>query len=871
MRVLCSVVLIALWHLPIILFSQSAINGTIHDAAEKPIPFCNVFLQRDGRLTKLTQTDEEGRYELTPLDSGTYHFSVTSIGYKRHSQELRLGNLPVTMNIILLPDTVVLDQVIVHDQGPILLKGDTVVYDATFFKSGEEIVLADLLKKLPGISVDESGKVKFKGKEVVKVKIEDDDLFENNYQILTKNLSADLVEQVEVLQNYSDNRLFKNIEDSEEVALNLTLKKDRKDQLFGDGRIESNLEQYDGRVNLMSLAKKSKIYFLSTGNNIGSDPGGEAEGLMQSSGRLPGWDTGAEFLVQSAKPLIPEFKKDRYYFNDVLLGSINTVFRPRKNLKVSLHGMGYRDQTEFAQASKSEYYTQADTTDFDELSLTTNQDRLGYVQAMVEYDASEIMNVRYRGRLDAFQGSTPQQNSLNLNSVTKELTSTTEKQDHLLTVSRKISDQSVLSLDLRLISDRKPQHLLVDGNLLTDYFLPISTSDTLDQSNVFESTLWAGQLSWLKRSRIGKLGVKVGYEHFNQRVETNLTSSLSQLSTNNLINRQGKAFVEGYYALSFGNLVITPGVVLQQVATELSDRSASGFTFVNPKVGLRWRFSEKSRLSAVYTLGQTTSTTNQLLPNPILVDYNKVALSDDGFRSFQTRSLLVTYEYGGLISGFNLFANLYHHESPAGYLSNTDLSPNYLVTTMNMFADRKMSSVSLTADQFLKAIKTNLKLAWRGSRAEFVTATEGISVPTESFTHSLDGSLRTGLAGPFNVHGGVSIQASSTASELIDASNYNVLLFLDGYLNAFDRRLNLTAHWERYELASISGQPVFFFVDFNARYTFKKRNGISLLLKGRNLLDETVFAQRYVSSQSVSTSTNRLIPRYLLAGVEFRF
>jgi hypothetical protein len=114
------------------------------------------------------------------------------------------------------------------------------------------------------------------------------------------------------------------------------------------------------------------------------------------------------------------------------------------------------------------------------------------------------------------------------------------------------------------------------------------------------------------------------------------------------------------------------------------------------------------------------------------------------------------------------------------------------------------------------------------------------------------------------------LEMSSTRSGLIDASNFRSLTFVDGYVSGLESRLRLTVHGERYELTSVTGSPVFYFLDFSVWYTLKGRP-LTLTLKGRNLLDESVFGQRFVSSQSVSTSVSQLIPRYVMAGLEFRF
>ena len=148
---------------------------------------------------------------------------------------------------------------------PITIKKDTIVFDAKSFLQGNELVVEDLLKKIPGLNVLTDGTIKIGNQEVEKVMIDGDDFFEKGYKIVTKNMPVNPIDKVEVYQNYSNNKHLKGIENSEKVALNLTLKEDAKRIWFGNifggyGLVSEN--RYEFRANLMNFGKKSKHYFL---------------------------------------------------------------------------------------------------------------------------------------------------------------------------------------------------------------------------------------------------------------------------------------------------------------------------------------------------------------------------------------------------------------------------------------------------------------------------------------------------------------------------------------------------------------------------------------------------------------------------------
>jgi len=853
--------------------SQPMVKGFVHDVEQKPVPFCNVFVERDGVIRQLSTTNERGLFILQPIDTGTFRLVATFLGYKKHAEFIRVLDVPLEVDITLLPDTVLLEQVIVHDEGPIRTKGDTVIYDATFFATGNEAVLGDILKKLPGVTVADDGKVKYRGKEVTKIKVEDDDLFDRNYPILTKNLSADLVEQVEILQNYSDNRLLKNIEDSDEVAINLKLKKDRKQELFGDARGESNFhDRYEARANLISFTKKLKLYALGSANSTGTDPTGDVEDLLQPGtlSRVPGGVISSDYLVPVAKPYIDEFKRDRYFFNQAFFGSLNGVYRPSEKVRLTLNGYQYRDKNNFLRTSRTEYYTPTDTVQFDELAQTDNQERFGLLQAMVEYDASPSMSLRYKFRLNTQNGTVQEYSNLNQNDIREQLASEAVRSDHLLTATRKLSANTAVTLDVRYLSDQRPQTYFVDGNLLNPYFNTTS-SDTLQQSNDLPTTFLGGELNLYTKARIGKYGLRIGFERTEQIVNSRLGSGTSELASNDLATKQKKGYGEGYFAWQVKHFTFTPGIGIQYVDIYVADRQTSPYLFINPRLGVKWQLSTRSRISVVYAISQPTSTASQLTTSPVLKDYNVLSINDNGFRTFPSRSVVASYEMGNWISLFSLSAILYHHEVDADYLVDTNIEPNYLVSTMNQVANRKNSSFTLVLDKFLKPLRSNLKINASYNRSEFTTSTESVAVETVSNNYRGDLSLRSALNGPFNAHVGHILQVAATQNGFINAENYSSLFYVDGYITGFNARLNITLHAERFELLSLDQRPVFHFVDFTARYALSSGQRLTLLLKGRNLLDERTFAQRFVSSQSVATTANQLIPRYVLVGLEFRF
>src|SRR5690606_1138082 len=222
------------------------------------------------------------------------------MGFVKQQQPLNITNdkKEYTFTFILEESNEILEDLVIEIDNPIKLRGDTLIYDAKAFSTGREVVVEDLLKNIPGITVEKDGKIKFEDTEIEKVMVEGDDFFNRGYSILTKNMPNKPLDKVQVLRNYSNNKLLKGVEESNRVALNLTIDDEYKDKIMrsivdlnsialimtirykyqdlwlgdiaaGYGLVSDN--RYEVSGNLMNFSKKYKN-FLSYGlNNVGDD------------------------------------------------------------------------------------------------------------------------------------------------------------------------------------------------------------------------------------------------------------------------------------------------------------------------------------------------------------------------------------------------------------------------------------------------------------------------------------------------------------------------------------------------------------------------------------------------------------------------
>ncbi|MDT8346967.1 MAG: carboxypeptidase-like regulatory domain-containing protein, partial [Flavobacteriaceae bacterium] len=334
--------------------AQSSITGVVKDSSNLGLSYVSITLKNQSdNIIAYTFSDENGNYRLDNIKIGEYSIQASALGYESLNITLAVTEESqlITQNFKLNTKTTDLEEVIIQAERPIRVKKDTVTFKAAAFSDGTEVTVEELLKKIPGLQIDSEGTIKVGNKEIEKLMVDGDDLFEKGYKILSKNMPAHPIDEIEVLKRYSNNHLLKGIEESDKVALNLKLNEDSKRIWFGNMEASyGNDHFYQLKANLMNFGKKNKYYFLTNLNNIGFDATGDINHLIRpfrtaQAGVIGDNENANKLLLLSGG--IPGFRRSRYNFNNAELLSLNAIFNPTEQLKVKTLGFFNWDERDF--------------------------------------------------------------------------------------------------------------------------------------------------------------------------------------------------------------------------------------------------------------------------------------------------------------------------------------------------------------------------------------------------------------------------------------------------------------------------------------------------------------------------------------------
>lgn len=250
------------------------IEGQVIDSAGKPIARASVMLWYETPGDTLrTLTGDTGSFAFTGVKSRPFFIRATHTGFNALERKVEDDGIVINLGSLeLLPAITTLQEVVVTTP-PIQIREDTIEYKADSFKVKPNAMVEDLLKKLPGVSVDKDGNVLAQGKQVTRVKVNGKDFFQGDVKTATRELSADMVDKVQIVDDYGDQATVSGIRDGEpERIMNLQLKKDRNKGAFGRVTAGAGTDQrYQVSGNLNYFNNNKQLSLIGNTNNINAN------------------------------------------------------------------------------------------------------------------------------------------------------------------------------------------------------------------------------------------------------------------------------------------------------------------------------------------------------------------------------------------------------------------------------------------------------------------------------------------------------------------------------------------------------------------------------------------------------------------------
>lgn len=873
---------------------QSVVVGTVRNTDNSVIQGATVrIVDPESRAIKVFgRTDTEGKFRLQVNPSGTFLLIVSSLSHIPDSSDLMLTDqgTKIDREIVLTPQVVKIQEVVVSSRPPITQKKDTTSFDAAYFAQGNERVVEDLLKKIPGVDVAGDGTISVGGREVEKVMIDGDDFFERGYKILTKTMPPQPIDQVQVLERYSNNTLLKDIEDSDRVALNLTLKENAQNVWFGSLSHEQEIEQFnrfDSRFNVMNFSRNAKYYFTGKANNVGNSDLNDIANLLRASRSgepaAVGDDQHVTPFMAMGLGEVDGIDRFRYHFNNNQMASLNAIHTFSPKVKLTSSAFLNADRLNFYEERTQFFSIQGDSFVNVEDSHRTRDivDAVGRID--LSYTPTTDKSVVYLAKFNTSFLHSGNHIVFNDDPTNETVATNSVQLDQKVVYTHKQSENSVLLLSARHKHDNFPQDYALNRFLYQDLFVTGGRRvDNVRQDLTNGTDYFGVEAHWMKRHwNHNLLEIRVG----GQVRSDDLFSSFSLFEGASLVDRPTgyqqdiryrtwDMFFKSRYQVSWNQFDFVGQMDAHKLDNALQSVDSGDqlqiVYVVNPNLNLRWTPNERNRVSGRYSFATRDAGLTDLYPNFLHLGLRNFNRGSGEFTQLDMTNATLSYRYSGYRDRFIANFVLGYNKDHDFFTNRMIIAQNYQLNERILIKDRVMRSFRGNLEQFVTPLKTNFKVSVGLHDSEYQNMVNSSELrDVRSTTQQYKLLVQSGFDGVVNYSLGSDWTRNAVITEGFRShiqSNYSFAsLNLSGLKWSFD------TDWSRHHFTNAASEyNVYQFLDARGMYHLERKK-ITFHLAARNILNTTSFRSFVVDDISTMEMSVRLLPRILTVGLEFRF
>jgi len=814
---------------------------------------------------------------------------VNAIGYFSVSEIIKnpQTNKTYKINFVLKKDTATqLDEIIIRaKKRPFAIKKDTVNYNVNSYRDGSERKIQDVIKKMPGIEVNtNTGEIKYKGKVVETVLLEGDNLFGYNYSLGTKNINVDMVDQVQAIENYSENPLLKDIESGDKVALNLTLKKGKIDFSgnidFGTGIFETGKQALNINSNILGITKIYKSFATLAYNNLG---------INHSPFDYFGFSINLEQLKEKdyfAQKIIPETRfsntldEKRVNINNQYFGNYNAIFKINKRLKVKTNLYYINDKITSEQLFENQYIINEESFTTTDNYSTIKKPTQYRGDVEIKYNSSKTSLLEYNLRIRRENIKTPSTVLSNNNNSFESLLNSQDfylKQKLLYT--KKLPDKKAFQFSVFQSTNSIHQSYQINPSVINAVNF---NNDT--QKNEYKKNYLETQATFLaSTSKDNKYTFSVGNILDNNKLKSELFSKsstgniIAENGINNLKYSKKTIYQFGAYHYNVGKWKFSPTYSFSYLNQETNDKQNNTTDtqtdfIIEPSLDIRYRLNSVSFLSTKVGYNKSSNVERYLLRNQILVNNRTTVSNTPSLKLQESLNYGLFYYLNDLYNLLEINAGVNYQKETGNFFTSSMINEN--TTRINYFflpQDNSSWNFNFLVTKYIPFLESTIKLSSNYSISEYKN-----SINNSELRNNKSQFLYTKLFAKTALDGFINFENTINLTESISKSK-NSNKFTNRYLNnRFAIILKPAKKWfvllsSDYFLPNRENTSEdYIFLDASIRHRPKNKK-FEFNFVAKNLLNEDNFEQIQTSDFSTNIYSTNILPRYFLFNVSYNF
>jgi len=760
-------------------FGQITLEGVIRDTLKNPLELASLVAinKETNGFESYDITNDLGKYALTLKENTSYKLQISYIGLQTITENITTNALNIRKDFTLKAEFA-LDEVELVYKMPVAIKGDTLVYNADAYKNGTERKLEDIIEKLPGVEINESGQIEVEGKVVNKLMVNGKDFFDGDTKIATKNIPSNAVDKIQVLRNYAEVGQLSSVRNNQDnVAINVKLKEGKESFWFGNitagGGSAPEESLYLAQPKLFYYSPKYSINFIGDINNIGEVAlsrrdirgfGGGFNAPSRNSGTsINLGDNSLNFLTNQGNARKIENK----------LATVNFSYSPNKALDLS----GFLIVNNSKILSKEINFVQYSNPNLnipDERTEQDSDERSN--QGLMKLSASYKPNFNNQIDYDILARMSDDKQR---QSIFSSVIGRTNQTDEVTPYNINQSLKYYFTLDENNIFAFESQHVFKNEDPIYNAILDNTPNGVVPFTNTANALGLNGSfneynLGQNRRIKSNQLDAKLDYYHIiNSKSNLNLTlgtilsnqafdSSIFQFLEDNTLYNPTPSFNEGkatndinynfadlylgvHYRFRTGKFTFTPGFSVHTYGnknTQFGDTIEDDFFKLLPDFEARIQLKKGESLTLNYAMRNQFTDVTRLAEGLVLNNYNSLQYGEPNLQNALSNNISLRYSSFNLFNYTNVFVR-------AAYANNIDQIrgltnfENVIRTSTffnSNFADENVNVFGRVQRTFGK-IRASLNASFNYSKInQFIQARQSLN---EGFTQTYTPGIRT--------------------------------------------------------------------------------------------------------------------------------
>lgn len=767
---------------------------------------------------------------------------------------------------------------------PVTVTEDTITYNTDKFITGDERKLKNVLKKLPGVEVDKNGGVTAQGKKITTLLVEGKKFFGGDSKLAVENIPADAIDKVQIIDNYSEISFLKNVSDSDEKAMNIILKKDKKQFAFGDIEAgKGNEDFFRAHSNLFYYSPKTNVNFIGNLNNTGEKTftfndylsfQGGISAILKGDGSI--FNTSGSGFEQflEAQDLTSSNNK---------FGALNITRTVNKKLDISGYAIFSHSKNETFIESNNQYATFTE----EKTHKSNNRNILGIAKFNIEY--APTINDQWYFKTQYKKTDNFKTNSI-ISSIDNDQKIIFSTNNAIATYvnqniewHKKLSGKHTFSFGADVTFDKNnPTTLWQTNQPILQGLIPVEVSENylINQLKETKNTNFNAILKhyWILNN-FNHIYTTIGNKYMTDYFFTDDSQQLNNGASNNfsaagfgnaLDFKLNDFFVGVHYKFKTRIFEFKQGAFLHNYNWSVNQQLKTNKhkTIVLPDFLAKIEFNSSKKLQFNYQLKSAFSDASKLANRFYLQSYNSVYKGNEDLENELFHSARAYFSRFSLYRGLMLFGNLNYTKKVKGIQNAVQFEEtNQYISPIMVNNPEERWDFNLTIDKKIKNLKYGLKTNVLTSKylqkinADFVT-NKNNSIGYDLLIKTLYDNFPT-IALGFKQNIGNYTSSNQTSKFITNEPYFTIDYdFLKGFIFSFD--------YDYYNYQNKARNAKNTYQISNATLSYKNENSAwGFKIDAQNLFNVTFKNQNSFSSYIISDTKTYILARIFMFSLTY--